>query len=95
MDVTKYTGGDWKVSSDGKKVVAILDKNNDNAFNTVCHINLNVEERESNAELLAEAKNLIQIAEMFYDHMKSTRSFNKNSIPFTITETVLKRLKTR
>jgi len=47
------------------------------------------------AEVMSEAFNLLQIAEMFYDHMSSSKDFDKNSLPFTITKDVLRKLKSR
>ena len=98
MDNSLYTSGEWTSepyrsdndqqlikTQDKTKLIAVVNEFKD----------ITKEEAINNSLLMAEAKNLLQIAEMFYDHMRTTNHFSKTSIPFTITETLLKKLKSR
>ena len=98
MDNSLYTSGEWTSepyhadndqqlikTQDKTKLIAVVNEFKD----------IPKEEAINNSLLMAESKNLLQVAEMFYDHMRTTSHFSKTSIPFTITEALLKKLKSR
>lgn len=90
MDHSRYTPGEWKASEHknfGGGMTYEIHYSKDGEC--VCEV---IHSKED-AELMAESKNLLQIAEMFYDHLKSTGKTDR--IPFIMTSEVLKRLKTR
>ena len=74
MEKFKGTKGKWKVTSDRKKVTSIFDEKDENAFNNICNINLNIEEREENAKLIAAAPLLLSEHQMDLQHLKTWKN---------------------
>lgn len=92
MDHRKYVKGDLVLTEDIAGLRIYCD--NDLVCERSIYGKAKTKSKIKNTmELMKESKNLLQVAEMFYDGMKGTDQ--EGSLPFHITENILKRLKTR
>ena len=83
--IHKHTSGEWKKAQNVYGEPLIVDENNE----IIAKFSLR-DEHKANRELCLAAPKLIQIAEMFFDYMKSKGE--TNSLSFQITSETLNEL---